>query len=112
MRKAQFIKFRTTAKPDTALVLKNYFKNTIDMDRNYIVKVLKEAIGEDYSQLVGKKEFDLEITPLLNVLKEHKEGKATITTDYTYNMAYVNEYEHVTYYELVLPYIKKKNMGI
>jgi hypothetical protein len=105
MRKAQYIKFMETNKYEANDLLK-YYKDTIHLDRMHICKLLNKINNNDNYNLLGRKDFDNEIIPQLNKLKNFAESKELIVNDYTYNIAHLSEYEYVTYYELILPFIK------
>jgi hypothetical protein len=106
MRKAQFIKFKETNQYE-AVALANYYKETINLDRMHICKLLNKINNIDNFNLLGRKEFDIEIIPQLNKLKNFEENKDDlIKNDFTYNIAHMSEYGYVTYYELILPFIK------
>jgi hypothetical protein len=102
LRKAQYYKIRNM--PFSKNLIISYFQRMIIVDREHILRRLEKLIKSKIDCDV--KTFD-ELMP--KIMKELKiNEKAIIRNNVSYNIAYIPEFRDVVYFEMILPYLRKK----
>jgi hypothetical protein len=114
MRKAQYIRLKKNGLDEPTPALDKYFKDSMSLDRKNMVRLLKDmnknnVNNVNYDELESRPDFDQGLRTALSssMIKDRGDG-SLITTDYSYNIAHMPEYEAVTYHQLILPFVRHR----
>jgi hypothetical protein len=101
LRKANYFKIKMM--PNSNNLIKNYFEKMILVDREQILRRLRNLTKKEYQCSIET--FD-EVMP--QIMKElNIVEKPIIRDNVSYNIAYIPEFRDVVYFELILPYLNK-----